>query len=362
MPDVSRRQFLNTAAAAVAVAGSAGATPLSSPHNSVTRRFRPKSRFGLGGVPFGNAFVPTLQQDVQATIDAAWDQGVRYFDTSPWYGLGLSERRLGVALQGRPRGEYTLSTKIGRLLTPDASKSGQLAIWQDIPPFAYHYDYTADGARRSVEASLQRLGVAQLDIVFIHDLSPDNGDMKWTEQFEIARKGAMKELTRMREEGLIKAWGMGVNELPPARRALEEADPDIILQATKYSLMDHTEALDTLFPLARKSGASIVVGTPLMVGFLAGRQRYLWSGTIPAGAIEKRASMSRLAQDHGIDLLSAALQFCNAPDVVSAVIPGARTAQQLRQNAAAMRARIPSEFWQALKREGLIAGHAPVPD
>jgi D-threo-aldose 1-dehydrogenase len=166
----------------------------------------------------------------------------------------------------------------------------------------------------------------------------------------------------MREEGLIKAWGMGVNEIEPARRALEVSDPDIILQAAQYSLIKHEDALEALFPLAEAAGASIVVGTPLMIGFLAGRHRYLWDGTIPAGAIEKRARLSRIAQDHGTDLLTASLQFVNAPEVVSAVIPGARTAQQVRQNAAAMRADVPAELWQALKRERLIAEHAPTPE
>jgi len=371
----SRRTFLRTAAAGAAgvaaasfIAPEAGIaqvrSPDSLPTNRPSERFRPTGRFGLGGVALGNAFTPAMEDELLGAVETAWNEGVRYFDTSPWYGLGLSERRLGVFLQSRPRDEFVISTKVGRLLTPDASLGKRhVGIWQDAPAFDFRYDYTAEGTRRSIEESLQRLGLAQIDIVFIHDLSPDNSDLgeQWLDYFETARQGAMVELTRMREEGLIKAWGMGVNEIEPARRALEVSDPDIILQAAQYSLIKHEDALETLFPLAEAAGASIVVGTPLMIGFLAGRHRYLWDGTIPAGAIEKRARLSRIAQDHGTDLLTVSLQFGNAPEVVSAVIPGARTAQQVRQNAAAMRADVPAELWQALKRERLIAEHAPTP-
>jgi D-threo-aldose 1-dehydrogenase len=371
-----RRTFLHTTAAAAAgfmaaplLASNANPLQQHSPDSLPTNpdgngRYRPASRFGLGGVALGNGFAPASEDELLGAVDQAWSEGVRFFDTSPWYGLGLSERRLGVFLQNRPRDEYVISTKIGRLLTPKSSQQGkEVGIWKNIPPFDYKYDYTAAGTRRSIEDSLQRLGLARIDIVFIHDLSPDNEDMKedWTDYFEIARNGAMPELTRMREEGLIKAWGMGVNEIEPARRSFEEADPDIVLLATQYSLIKHEDPLHTFFPKVKEAGASIVVGAPLKAGFLAGRHRYLYDGDMPSGILEKRARLSRLAHDHGIDLLTASLQFCNAPEVVSSVIPGARTAQQVRQNAAAMRAEVPEEFWQALRKEGLIAENAPVP-
>jgi D-threo-aldose 1-dehydrogenase len=371
-----RRNFLHTTAAAAVgfitapllasnptalQPRSPDSLPINSDHNG---RYRPTSRFGLGGVALGNGFAPASEDELLGAVHCAWNEGARFFDTSPWYGLGLSERRLGVFLQNRPRDEYVIATKIGRLLTPDPSQQGkEVGIWKNIPPFDYKYDYTAAGTRRSIEDSLQRLGLARIDIVFIHDLSPDNEDMKenWTDYFDIARDGAMRELTRMREEGLIKAWGMGVNEIEPARRSFEEADPDIVLLATQYSLVKHEDALNTFFPIVEEAGASIVVGAPLKAGFLAGRHRYLYDGAMPAGILEKRARLSRVAHDHDTDLLTASLQFCNAPEVVSSVIPGARTAQQVRQNAAAMRAEVPDEFWQALRKEGLIAENAPVP-
>jgi len=369
----TRRSFLHATAvgsagliaASRASVGLEAKSPDILPSNQAdSARFRPSGRFGLGGVAMGNGFSPARTDELMGAVDAAWREGVRYFDTSPWYGLGLSERRFGVFLQNAPREEMVISTKIGRILKPDAAKAGKdVAIWKDIPPFAYTYDYTAEGTRRSIEDSLQRMGLARLDLVFVHDLSPDNEDFgeKWTEQFEIASKGAFPELSRMRDEGLIKGWGMGVNRIEPAMRCFEEADPDIMLLATQYSLIDHENPLKEFFPRAEKAGASVVLGAPLMAGFLAGRQRYLYGPGIPEGALEKRARLSRIAHDHDTDLVAASLQFCIAPEVVSAVIPGARNARQVEQNADAIRAKIPAEFWETLKSEGLISEDCPLP-
>lgn len=365
MPD---RRTLLSAAAGVGLAAAAPALaetlsrPL--PVNPRTKRFRPHTRIGMGGVAAGNGFYPATDSEIRAAVQASWDAGVRYFDTSPWYGLGLSERRMGSVLHGLPRDQFTLSTKIGRLLHPAPDASGtDLAMWHSIPPFRHDYDYSAAGARRSVEDSLQRLGVAQLDIVYIHDISPDNGDMKdrWTEYFDQAKAGAMPELTRMREEGLIKAWGMGVNTLEPALAAFEAADPDIILSATQYSIVRHQDALDKLFPVAKARNASVVVGAPLNAGFLAGRQRYDYRGAMPPEALDRRTRLTRIALDHQVDLRTAALQFACAPDVVASVIPGARDATQARQNAESMQIDIPAAFWDTLRRDRLIADAAPVP-
>ncbi|MCD9030386.1 aldo/keto reductase [Luteimonas sp. Y-2-2-4F] len=325
-------------------------------------RYRPPFRLGLGGVAIGNGFAPSTDAQSQETLDAAFDTGARYFDTSPWYGLGLSERRFGHALHARERDSYALSTKVGRLLT--ATDAPPETMWQRPSPFDYRYDYSAAGTRRSIEDSLQRLGIERIDIVFIHDLSPDNEDdlgKPWEERFAEAAKGAMPELTRMREEGLIKAWGFGVNRPEPALRALQEADPDIFLLACQYSLLDHEQALRDTFPKIAERGASVVVGSPLLAGYLAGRDRYLYDGTVPEWAPGKRARVQALADAHGIDLRTAALQFAAAPEVVSAVIPGARTAEQARANAESMRIAIPEAFWSELKREGLVAEDAPVP-
>ncbi|WP_043689641.1 aldo/keto reductase [Luteimonas huabeiensis] len=325
-------------------------------------RYRPPFRLGLGGVAIGNGFAPTTDAQARETLDAAYDTGARYFDTSPWYGLGLSERRFGHALHARERDSYVLSTKVGRLLT--ATDAPPETMWQQPSPFDYRYDYSAAGTRRSIEDSLQRLGIERIDIVFIHDLSPDNEQdlgMPWEQRFAEAAKGAMPELTRMREEGLIRAWGFGVNRPEPALRALQEADPDIFLLACQYSLLDHEQALRETFPKIAERGASVVVGSPLLAGYLAGRDRYLYDGRLPEWAPGKRARAQAVADAHGIDLRTAALQFAAAPEVVSAVIPGARTAAQARANAESMRVAIPDGFWRDLKHEGIVAEDAPVP-
>ncbi|MCD9027767.1 aldo/keto reductase [Luteimonas sp. BDR2-5] len=325
-------------------------------------RFRPASRLGLGGAPLGNNFAPVAEADAQATLQAAWDAGVRMFDTSPWYGLGLSERRFGHFLAQQNRDDYVISTKTGRLLT--ATKQPPETNWKNPSPFDYRYDYSAAGTRRSVEDSLQRLGIDAIDIVLVHDLSPDNGDMgeRWTEYFEQARTGAFVELAKMRDEGLIKAWGLGVNTPDPALRAIEVADPDIFLLACQYSLLDHQRTLDDTFPKLAARDISVIVGSPLLAGFLVGRDRYLYGGRpVPPGAAEKREQAGRIAAAHGIDLRTAALQFAAAPEVVSAIIPGARNAAQTTANAASMTVAIPPAFWDALREAGIIAANAPVP-
>jgi D-threo-aldose 1-dehydrogenase len=358
----TRRKFLTAAAlTAAAAAGSSLSSAAPAPSQKPGGRYRPSTQFGLGGVAIGNGFKVTPDSEAEDTLEAAWAAGVRYFDTSPWYGLGLSERRFGHFLDNQKPEDYVISTKIGRLLVPDQSfKHG---MWKGDLGFNYRYDYSAEGTRRSVEDSLQRLGISKLDIVFIHDLSPDNEDMKekWTEYFETAARGAMKELSKMRDEGLIKGWGLGVNTPEPILKTLEAADPDIFLAATQYSLMRHEDALNKLFPACEKKGVSLVIGAPLNAGFLAGVDRYNYGPTIPDGFVEKRDRMIKIAKEHGTDLRTAALQFTVAPSVVSATIPGARSAKQAKENAASMKAKIPAEFWTALKKEKLIAENAPVP-
>jgi len=327
------------------------------------KRFRPKHKAGFGGVAIGNGFKVNPDIECLQSVEAAWNAGIRYFDTSPWYGLGISERRLGLFLKDKPSKDFTISTKVGRILEPKENFDASQAIWKGKMNFGYKYDYTASGVRRSVEESLQRLGLSSLDIVFIHDLSPDNGDMKqdWVKYFEIAQKGAMPELTKMREEGIIKGWGFGVNTVEPILKAMEVADPDIFLSACQYSLIHHEDDLNKVFPKAEEKDISIVVGAPLCAGFLSGQDRYLYGGKFPAGVKDKLAAIQKVASRHKVEVRTAALQFCAAPEVVSAVIPGAHTVQQAQENAASFSAKIPSDFWDELKKEKLIASNAPVP-
>ncbi|MCT1532822.1 aldo/keto reductase [Sphingobacterium daejeonense] len=330
-----------------------------------TNKFRPKTMSGFGGVAIGNGF-NVDHGDIAAheALDQAWNSGVRYFDTSPWYGLGISERRMGLYLKDKLKDEYTISTKIGRLLVPHDNYKQKGLMWGGQMNASYTYDYSADGARKSVEDSLQRLGIGSLDIVFVHDLSPDNGDMgkDWLQYFETAKNGAFKELTKMREEGLIKGWGLGVNTIEPILKTIEVADPDIFLSACQYSLIKYEDDLKQVFPKIAEKGMSIVVGAPLCAGFLAGRPRYLYGKEIPAFAAEKLEKLERVAANHQVDLRTAALQFSAAPDVVSAVIPGASSGEQAKENAASFEAKVPKGFWDELKSEKLIIEEAPVPN
>lgn len=375
----TRRDFINTltkGAAAAAITPVLGSTLDGlSPESAVTpivsepagsfestiQRYRVPHKIGMGGVALGNAFAETDDSTALQAMQGAWDSGIRYFDTSPWYGLGLSERRMGNFLHGKDKKDYVISTKVGRLMYPDANFSHPL--WKGRLNFNYKYDYTADGVRRSVEDSLQRLGIPAIDIVFIHDLSPDNEDMKekWVEYFKIAQNGAMKELTKMREEGIIKAWGLGVNTIEPAMKTLEVADPDVFLSATQYSLVKHKDDLEVLFPACEKRDVSIVVGAPLAAGLLAGKDRYLYAGEKPKEIMDRYAKMKKIAAAHKVDLRSAALQFTAAPKVVASTIPGARTAQQAAENFASISAKIPADFWAELKKEKLIEEKAEVP-
>jgi D-threo-aldose 1-dehydrogenase len=328
--------------------------------------YKPPFRFGMGGVPLGNEFQFVTDEDAYATIDAAWNAGVRYYDMAPWYGLGLAERRYGNFLHNRSRSEYVLSTKVGKLLKASRTAKNKEYFPFSPSPNDVVYDYTASGVRRSIEDSLQRLGIDSIDVAFVHDISSDNKYLPtpWLEQFAIAQKGAFPELTRMREEGLIKGWGIGVNTPEPILRLLEVADPDVCLLASQYSLIDHKNALDQVFPAARAKDLSFVVGSSLNAGFISGSPRYNYgkeSYKIPPAFIEKRKRLLEVAGNHGVDLRTAALQFSAAPDVAAALVVGCRSEQQILADYTSMQTKIPAEFWAELKAQNLIEQNAPVP-
>lgn len=327
--------------------------------------FREKT-FGLGGVAFGNEFAYVTDEDAYATIEAAWSAGVRYYDTSPWYGLGLAERRLGSFLHNRTRSEYILSSKVGKLLTA-ARKNNAKEYFPFTPsPNNIRFDYTADGVKRSIEDSLQRLGVDALDIVFVHDLSPDNPWLPgtWEGQYEIARKGAFPALSKMRDEGTIRAWGLGVNTPEPILKLMDDTDANVCLLARQYSLIDHEHALNHVFPKARERGMTFVVGSSLNAGFISGSARFNYGKEnykIPADVIEKRDRLRAIAGRHGVDLRTAALNFSSAPDIAVALVVGCSNAQQVLADYASLKTKIPSDFWADLRTEGLIENDAPIP-
>ena len=329
--------------------------------------YKPRFKFGMGGVPLGNEFQVVTDEDAYTTIEAAWNAGVRYYDMAPWYGLGLAERRYGNFLHNKERSAYILSTKVGKLLKASKTAKNKEYFPFSPSPNDVIFDYTASGVRRSIEDSLQRLGIDSVDIAFVHDISPDNKLLPtpWQEQFEIAQKGAFPELTRMREEGLIKGWGIGVNRPEPIMRVLEVADPDVCLLASQYSLIDHKNALNQVFPAAREKNVSFVIGSSLNAGFISGSARYNYGKEnykIPAAFIEKRRKLQEVAAYHGVDLRTAALQFSAAPDLASALVVGCRTEQQILADYTSMLTKIPDEFWADLKAQNLIEQNAPVPD
>jgi D-threo-aldose 1-dehydrogenase len=328
--------------------------------NEVKKRYQPITRLGLGGTGLGDMYHKTSEEAARQTVGAAWDAGIRYFDTAPHYGTGLSEHRFGQALRNRPRAEYSLSTKVGRILVPDLDGNIEPPFVSSMP-YRRVYDYSADGARRSVEDSLQRMGLGAIDIVYVHDLSPDHFGDQFDHYYRIAAGpgGAFEGLVKMREEGLIKAWGLGVNTVEPCLRCLRDSDPDIFLLAGRYTLME-TTPLDELFPLAQQRGATFVLGGPFNSGFLAGGDHYDYQPAKP-GHHEKRERLRAVAARHGVDLAAAALQFGAAHPLVVATIPGASSTRHLERNAALMDIAIPAPFWEELVKEGLLDARAPLP-
>lgn len=324
-----------------------------------SEHFAPPGPLGFGGAPLGNMFNRVDEETAEGALLAAWDSGIRYFDTAPMYGCGLSEHRFGRVLRRFDRDAYVLSTKVGRLLIPDPKAPENLGPFLGVLPFRAQYDYSADGARRSIEDSLQRMGVGRIDIAYIHDVAEDHHGPGWTEVFATAMKGAARALTRMREEGIIRAWGLGVNRVEACQRALEESDPDVFLLAGRYSLLDLT-ALDTLFPACASRGVKVVVGGPFNSGLLAGGNTFEYAEA-PPEQVAARDRIAALCQRHGVDIKAAALQFCAAHPVVASVIPGAKSGERVRQNVELMRRPIPAAFWQALKQEGILPAHAPTP-
>jgi D-threo-aldose 1-dehydrogenase len=321
--------------------------------------FAPPGPLGFGGAPLGNMFEAIDDDTAEAALVAAWDSGVRYFDTAPHYGSGLSEHRFGNVLRRYQREDFVLSTKVGRLLRPDSSRP-ENAPFVDGLPFRVETDYSYDATMRSVEDSYQRLGLAQIDIAFVHDLAADHLGDAWEEQFEVARTGAFRALTRLRDEGVIKGWGLGVNLSEPCIRALEQADPDVFLLAGRYSLLNQP-ALDRLFPMCEQRGVHVVVGGPYNSGLLAGGRNFEYQEA-PPEMIAKRDRISALCERHGADIRAAALQFCAAHPVVAAIIPGAKRPEKVEENARLMAADVPAAVWQELKHEQLIPADAPTPD
>jgi D-threo-aldose 1-dehydrogenase len=321
--------------------------------------YRPHGPLGMGTAPMGNLITEVPDADAIASAEAAWQAGVRHFDTAPHYGAGLSEHRLGRVLRTKRRDDYTLSTKIGRVLHADESVPALNENFLNALPFRRSIDYSAPGTVRSLEDSQQRMGLTRFDIVYIHDCSEDWHGPAWRDRFAEAMAGAAKELSAQRKRGEIKAWGMGLNMVEPALACLEAADPDIFLIAGRYTLIDHT-ALAKLFPACAAKGVKVVLGGPYNSGLLAGGTTFNYEPA-QADTVAKAQAVRAICDRHGVDIRAAALQFCAAHPVVAAVIPGPRSATEAAQNASLMQAPIPGQLWRDLRQASLLPEEAPTP-
>ncbi|WP_020006403.1 aldo/keto reductase [Salinicoccus albus] len=319
-----------------------------------------KEKIGLGTGPLGSMFRDVSEEEARATIESAWDQGIRYFDTSPFYGFGLSEIRLGEALSKYNRDDYVISTKVGRyILDEEEEKSG---LFENARKNQAITDYTEDATLRSVEQSLERLKTDRLDIVFVHDISSDFHGDEWISKFDEARKGAFRALTRLRDEGVISSWGVGVNTTEPIELAMElnDANPDLSLSATQYTLLQHERALERMMPAAQEKDVGIVVGGAYSSGALLGGDYFNYEKASPE-IKAKVEQLEEIAKRYDVNLKAAALQFSAAHPATKAVITGSSRPDRIKEDLAAIKMDIPDAFWQELLEKGFISSKAPLP-
>lgn len=322
--------------------------PLASRAVSVTR-------LGFGGASIGGLYEPADRAASLDAIERAWDMGLRYFDTAPFYGYGLSERLLGVALEDRPRNEYVLSTKVGRLLRPvDPTKVTEPDVFVGEFDAEAVFDFTRAGIMRSIEESLERLGLDQIDIALIHD--PDD---HWRPAIDIA----YPTLRQLRDEGVIGAIGVGMIQAPMLARFVREADIDVVLCAGRYTLLDQT-ALDDLLPACAERNVSVVIGGVFNSGLLADPgpgSRFDYAPASP-GRIAQALRLKEVCERHSVPLKAAAVQFPMAHPAVVSVLAGVRRATDLVEFDTLARMNIPAALWAELREEGLIPATAPTPD
>lgn len=323
---------------------------------------------GFGTAPLGNMFRDIPDAEARATVDAAWDDGIRYFDTAPLYGAGLAELRLGEALSERPRDDYVISTKVGRLILDEkedvsardqGEKGGLFTHGRDNRVVN---DYSYDATLRSIEDSLERLRTDHIDIAWVHDVAQDFYGDSWLEKFESARTGAFRALDRLRDEGTIKGWGLGVNRVEAIELLLDldEPRPDGCLLAGRYTLLDHDRALQRLMPKAAEQGVGIVVGGPYSSGALVGGPNFEYAPASQA-ILDKVARIKAIADRHGISMKAAGLQFPLANPAVAAVIPGASRPSRIAEDRAALEETVPAAFWRDLRDAKLVHPDAPLP-
>lgn len=320
---------------------------------------------GFGTAPLGNLYRKIEDVDAQATLDAAWEAGIRYFDTAPQYGLGRSEQRVGEALTRFDPNALTLSTKAGRLLADCAPENVTPEAFVDVPQKRIVFDYTYDGIMRSVDASIARLGSDKIDLLFLHDIDAtthgkDGEDHNLRQLFS---GGGYRALTELRDAGRITGIGAGVNEWQICERLLGEADFDGFVLAGRYTLLEQ-DPLETFLPLCLRRDVGIILGGPYNSGILAtgavDGAHYDYAPA-PEAILQRVRKLEQVCAAHNTPLIAAALQFPLGHEAVKTVIPGASTPDEVRQNVAIFETKIPHSLWSDLKSEGLIHTDAPTP-
>jgi D-threo-aldose 1-dehydrogenase len=326
------------------------------------------TELGLGGAPMGGFRATISEAEATALTNAAYEGGVRYFDTSPFYGYGRSELRMGAALREKPRDEYVLSTKVGRVLHAMRPSEKPPVDFRDngLPGFAPVFDYTYDGVMRSFEHSQLRLGLARIDIALIHDVdfwtTKDRAVLE--QRFKTVMDSGFKALDELRKAGVVGAIGVGINEADTSLRFIQAGDFDCMLLAGRYTLLEQG-GLQAFLPECVKRNVSVILGGPYNSGILTGGVKpgathdYV---SAPAHLIEKARNIEVTCQRHGVELGAAAMQFPLFHPAVCSVIPGALGADEVKQNVARLSAKIPVELWSELKREKLLDPNAPTPN
>jgi D-threo-aldose 1-dehydrogenase len=324
------------------------------------------TELGFGAAPLGNLYRPLTERDARATLDAAWSVGCRYYDTAPLYGLGLSETRLNGFLRAKPRDSYLLSTKVGRLLEvcPPEQRTRPEAFFET-PSRRERFDYSYDGVMRSLEFSLERLGIDRIDIVYAHDVDVfTHGSRAASDQrIKELMEGGYRALADLRDRGVIKAIGAGINEWNVAERLARAGDFDMFLLAGRYTLLEQ-EALESFLPYCVQRNIGIALGGPFNSGILAtGPKRGAYYNYAPASAeiLDRVARIQAICKANGVKLAEAALRFPLGHPAVVSVIPGAQKPGEVRRNAEMLSAKIPPALWRDLKAAGLMRADAPAP-
>ena len=313
---------------------------------------------GLGCATLGGTRIPVTRQEAEAIVCAAWEVRVRYVDAAPYYGFGQAERAVGDALRDEPRDDWILSTKVGRLLRPFPEAPPEPGRRHPLP-FGVAYDYSYDGIMRSHEDSLQRLGLARIDMLYVHDIGRYQHGDSHPALMRTLRESGYRALENLKASGAVRAIGIGVNEREVLLEALEWGQWDAFLLAGRYTLLEQSP-LDDLLPRCVEAGTSIVVGGPLNSGILAGRDTWNYR-TAPPEVVARVDAIRTVCDRHGVPLPAAALQFPLAHPAVAAIIPGPRNPDEFRVNLDLLRHPIPAALWQDLRDAGLLHPKAPVP-